>query len=96
MSSTRSAAPWAGLFGRLHPFVADAIADELNRRRMTPDREAVEVVPARLGPDAPLVGAAEIALEPLLADPAAAPARGESPAGPTPEWNKEVAPALTA
>ena len=33
-------------------------------------RGLVRVVPAKLGVDAPLIGAAEYAFEPLLADPA--------------------------
>ncbi len=85
-----------GLFGRLHPFVAPAIADELDRRRMTRHREPVEVVPAELGVDAPLVGAAEIALAPLLDNPSDAPARGDSGQGPLRDMNEEVTPALTA
>jgi predicted NBD/HSP70 family sugar kinase len=85
-----------GLFGRLHPFVADAIADELGRRRMTQAREPVAIVPAELGPDAPLVGAAELALASLLDDPSAAQPRGDSPAGPGSDRSKEVARALTA
>jgi predicted NBD/HSP70 family sugar kinase len=59
-----------GLFGRLHPFARDAIWKELVRRSLPAPRAMVRVVPATLGVDAPLVGAAELALEPLLADPA--------------------------
>jgi len=60
-----------GLFGRIHPFVRDALERELDRRALAAPRALVRVVPARLGADAPLLGAAELALEPLLADPAA-------------------------
>jgi predicted NBD/HSP70 family sugar kinase len=60
-----------GLFGRIHPFTADTIERELDRRALPAPRELVRVVPARLAVDAPLIGAAELALEPLLADPAA-------------------------
>ena len=60
-----------GLFGRIHPFVADALEAELDRRALPGSRALVRVVPARLGVDAPLLGAAELAFEPLLADPAA-------------------------
>jgi predicted NBD/HSP70 family sugar kinase len=60
-----------GLFGRIHPFTADTIGRELDRRALPAPRELVRVVPARLAVDAPLIGAAELALEPLLADPAA-------------------------
>ena len=59
-----------GLFGRIHPFVARTISSELDRRALPAPRELVTVVPASLGVDAPLLGAAELAFEPLLADPA--------------------------
>jgi predicted NBD/HSP70 family sugar kinase len=60
-----------GLFGRIHPFVAVTIAEALDRSALSASRELVEVVPARLGLDASLRGAAELAFEALLADPAA-------------------------
>lgn len=60
-----------GLFGRIQPFVAETLDRELARRAMAAPRGLVRVVPASLGVDAPLLGAAELALEPLLADPAA-------------------------
>lgn len=58
-----------GHFGRIHPFVAETVSDELDRRVLPGPRALVRVVPAGLGVDAPLLGAAELALEPLLADP---------------------------
>ncbi len=60
-----------GLFGRIHPFVVTALETELGRRSLPGSRALVRVVPARLGVDAPLLGAAELAFEPFLADPAA-------------------------
>ncbi len=60
-----------GLHGRIHPFVRDALEAELARHSLPAPRRLVRVVPATLGVDAPLVGAAELAFEPLLADPAA-------------------------
>ena len=60
-----------GLFGRIHPYVGGALERELDRRSLPGSRALVRVVPARLGVDAPLLGAAELAFEPLLADPAA-------------------------
>jgi len=60
-----------GIFGRLHPFVSRTLEDELDRRALAAPRALVRVVPGTLGVDAPLLGAAELALEPLLADPAA-------------------------
>lgn len=60
-----------GLFGRIHPFVSRTLEDELDRRALAAPRSLVRVVPATLGVDAPLLGAAELAFEPLLADPSA-------------------------
>jgi predicted NBD/HSP70 family sugar kinase len=59
-----------GLFGRIHPFVEGTLRTELDRLALPQSREVVRVVPASLGVDAPLLGAAELAFEPLLADPA--------------------------
>jgi predicted NBD/HSP70 family sugar kinase len=59
-----------GLFGRIHPFVIDTVERELDRRALPGPRGLVSIVPATLGVDASLLGAAELALEPLLADPA--------------------------
>jgi predicted NBD/HSP70 family sugar kinase len=58
-----------GLFGRIHPFVETTVATELDRLALPQTRDAVRVIPAALGVDAPLLGAAELAFEPLLADP---------------------------
>ncbi len=60
-----------GVFGRMHPFVARTLEEELDRRALAAPRRLVRIVPATLGADAPLLGAAELALEPLLDDPAA-------------------------
>jgi predicted NBD/HSP70 family sugar kinase len=60
-----------GQFGRIYPFVGTALRTELDRLALDASREIVRVVPATLGVDAPLLGAAELAFEPLLADPAA-------------------------
>lgn len=60
-----------GQFGRIHPFVITPLRAELDRMALEASREIVRVVPATLGVDAPLLGAAELAFEPLLADPAA-------------------------
>jgi predicted NBD/HSP70 family sugar kinase len=59
-----------GLFGRIHPFVRTSIDEELDRRALAAPRRLVEVIPAKLGVDAPLLGAAELAFEALLANPA--------------------------
>jgi predicted NBD/HSP70 family sugar kinase len=60
-----------GLHGRIHPYVRELLEAELDRRALPAPRALVSVVPATLGQDAPLVGAAELAFQPLLADPAA-------------------------
>lgn len=59
----------SGFLGRLFPFVEADIIAELHEARSSPARETVRVVPSRLGEDSTLLGAAELALEPLLADP---------------------------
>ena len=59
-----------GRFALIHPFVTRALHAELDRRTLPAARRLVTVVPTSLGVDAPLLGAAELALEPLLADPA--------------------------
>jgi predicted NBD/HSP70 family sugar kinase len=58
-----------GLFGRLHPFLAASMEAELDRRALRPSRDRVRVVQSALGIDAILVGAAELAFEPMLSDP---------------------------
>jgi predicted NBD/HSP70 family sugar kinase len=60
-----------GLHGRIHAHVRTALEDELPRHSLPAPRALVRVVPASLGVDAPLVGASELAFEPLLADPLA-------------------------
>ncbi|MGZ6372555.1 MAG: ROK family protein, partial [Candidatus Limnocylindria bacterium] len=59
-----------GLLGRIHPLAARIIERELDRRALAAPRRVVRVVPSSLGTDAPLLGAAELAFEPLLSDPA--------------------------
>jgi predicted NBD/HSP70 family sugar kinase len=60
-----------GLLGRVHPHVEDLVLDELGRRALASARRDVRVVRSALGGDAPLLGAAELAFEALLADPLA-------------------------
>jgi predicted NBD/HSP70 family sugar kinase len=62
------------LGGRLtasYPFVRSTLEAELDRRVLRASRRLVRVVTTSLGNDAPLLGAAELAFGPLLADPAA-------------------------
>jgi len=60
-----------GRFGRYLPFVSDSLEEELDRHALAAPRALVRIVPSRLGADASLLGAAEIAFEAILADPAA-------------------------
>ncbi len=60
-----------GLLSRIFPFVVGTVDAELDRRALAAPRGMVVVVPALLGVDAPLLGAAEMAFEPLIVDPAA-------------------------
>ncbi|MBF8290748.1 MAG: hypothetical protein HW391_1716 [Chloroflexi bacterium] len=60
-----------GLFSRIHPFVVDRMDLTLDHYALAAPRRLVSVVPSTLGVDAPLLGAAEMAFEPLLDDPAA-------------------------
>jgi predicted NBD/HSP70 family sugar kinase len=59
-----------GLLGRIHPYTHAVVERELDRLALQAPRRLVRVVPAALGTDAPLLGAAELAFEPLLGDPA--------------------------
>lgn len=59
-----------GLFGRIHEYVMPTLEEELDRRALPASRALVGIVPAALGIDAALLGAAELAFEPLLSDPA--------------------------
>jgi predicted NBD/HSP70 family sugar kinase len=59
-----------GLFGRILPFVAASMELEIDRRTLPAPRSLVRIVPAALGVNAPLIGAAELAFAPILADPA--------------------------
>ena len=60
-----------GVFGRMAPFVGREVEEVLDHRALRAPRDVVKVVPTSLGADATLIGAAEIAFEPFLVDPAA-------------------------
>jgi predicted NBD/HSP70 family sugar kinase len=60
-----------GLFARAYPYIEAALVAELDRLALRGPRALVRITPAALDVDAPLIGAAELALEPFLADPAA-------------------------
>jgi predicted NBD/HSP70 family sugar kinase len=59
-----------GFFGPAFDFVIDALAAELDSRALHASRTVARVVPGVLGVGASLLGAAELAFEPILADPA--------------------------
>ena len=58
-----------GPFGRSYPYTGATIAAELERLALRGCASWSRCVPATLGMDAPLLGAAELAFEPLLVDP---------------------------
>jgi predicted NBD/HSP70 family sugar kinase len=60
-----------GELAPFYPYVRSALEAELDRRALRSSRQVARVTPAKLGLDAPLIGAAELAFEPMLADPAA-------------------------
>lgn len=59
-----------GVLGRIHPLVAPQLEAVLDRRTLPASRELVRVTPGALGGSAPIIGAAELAFEPMLVDPA--------------------------
>jgi predicted NBD/HSP70 family sugar kinase len=73
-----------GLLARLHPRIEVAVDRELRNRATTALREGLTVRPALFGADAPLLGAAELALEHCLADPASLPTIPRVAATPAP------------
>ena len=60
-----------GLFSPAFPYLVPSLTGALEARGLEAARRLVSVVPAYLGVDAPLLGAAELAFEPLLVDPVA-------------------------
>ena len=69
--STRGSSSSAACSAGSTRWSSATLEEELDRRALPAPRALVRVVPASLGVDAPLLGAAELAFEPLLADPAA-------------------------
>ncbi len=63
------AAVLGGYLASAFDLVAPTLLDELSARSLAVARDGVRVVPARLGADAALIGAAELAFERVLADP---------------------------
>ncbi|MGC8634256.1 MAG: ROK family protein [Candidatus Limnocylindrales bacterium] len=73
-----------GLYARLYPYVFHAVAQALEERTMPALRDGVELVPAALGTDSVLLGAAELAFAPTIADPTLVPRRGAHHRRPAP------------
>ena len=59
-----------GRFAKLFPFVAATVGRQLDRYALSAARSLATICPAALGEDAPVIGAAELAFEPFLANPA--------------------------
>ena len=59
-----------GLLARVHPYIDRALDAQLDGMALSGPRRVARVAPAALGIDALIIGAAELALEPYLADPA--------------------------
>jgi predicted NBD/HSP70 family sugar kinase len=61
-----------GLFNRLYPFIDQAMRDGVASRALDAPGRMATIGPAGLGAEAPVVGAAEMALSRVLADPSGA------------------------
>jgi predicted NBD/HSP70 family sugar kinase len=77
---------FGGLFERIQPYVASIVDAELDRRTLPASRRLVRVVAGALGAEAPLIGAAELAFEPVLADPAVWARRADDDVSRTPKF----------
>lgn len=58
-----------GVFARAFSYLIDAARVEVDRRSLGPARAVTAITPAILGEDSSLIGAAEMAFTPVLADP---------------------------
>ena len=58
-----------GMFARLEPLIRQATEDAMRSRVLAAPGAMVEIVPTALGIDAPLIGAAELALSGVIANP---------------------------
>ena len=57
------------LFSRMHPYTEASMRRELRSRALAVTHDLVTILPSRLGVDAPVLGAAELAFAPVLEDP---------------------------
>jgi predicted NBD/HSP70 family sugar kinase len=58
-----------GMFSRLYPLIGQAVEDGVRSRVLAAPGSMVEIVPTALGVDAPLIGAAELALSNVIGRP---------------------------
>jgi predicted NBD/HSP70 family sugar kinase len=79
-----------GLLGRVHPLIAEQVEAVLDRRALSASRELVRVVPAALGVDGAVLGAAELAFEAFLADPTARLRGAAAGSGPADDTSKSA------
>lgn len=70
-----------GLYHRFYPFLEDAVTRGARSQALAAPWENATIVPSGLGVDAPLIGAAELALSATLADPARVGQAGPGKAG---------------
>ena len=68
-----------GLFADVHAALPERLAETVRRRSFLDAASEVPIVPAALGEDAILLGAGELALQPILDDPRSAPGRTAGP-----------------
>jgi predicted NBD/HSP70 family sugar kinase len=75
-----------GLYARIYPYVREAVVRELDSRAMPAPRAMVELTTALLGANTLLLGAAELALAPILYDPTIVQLSGDSPRIDSDRW----------
>lgn len=68
-----------GLYHRLYPHLETSVVDGARIRTLDAPGEMATIVRSNLGSDAPLIGAAELVLSEVIADPAGADRRGGRP-----------------
>ena len=64
-----------GMYARLHPLFREAMEEGVRSRVLAAPASMVEIVPTALGIDAPLLGAAELALSAVIENPSRVAAR---------------------
>jgi predicted NBD/HSP70 family sugar kinase len=69
-----------GLYQRLYGFLEDAVVAGAHERTLDAPGAMATIACSSLGPDAPLIGAAELALSGVIADPARTDGRAPAPA----------------